>query len=82
LAQSLPFGLFVTGKGKRQRDMEKIWRDRLIAREVAKLKSDIGYDKAIDVVHEWLPTVGMHLSRDAVEKAYKAWGTKARQSVP
>ncbi len=82
LASSLPFGLAVKGKGRRLPDLERVGRDRCIARAVAReMALGSKYDAAISAVHEWLPSAGVHLSRESVEKAYKTWGSKNRQSV-
>lgn len=83
-----PLGLEVTGKGKKRADLANVTRDRRIAFEVAKqMEQGLRYDAALDAVSDWLADVGIGLSRDAVEKAYKAHrprhaGTNSRQSVP
>jgi hypothetical protein len=88
IAQLLPLGVSVTGKGKRTGDPANAVRDRLIAREVAKaMGSGLSREKAAGLVTDWLADVGIHMGSDNVEKAYKAHkptfsGTKSRQSVP
>lgn len=73
IAELFPLGLKVTRKGKRGRDLEIVERDKRAALEVAKeMARGSGYDRALDVVTSWLPKVGVHIERDAVEKAYKA----------
>ncbi|MBR1209467.1 hypothetical protein [Bradyrhizobium sp. JYMT SZCCT0180] len=73
IAEIFPLSIEVTGKGKRGRNLERIQRDRGIALAVAKeMAVGSSYDQALSAVTDWLPSTGVFLERDAVEKAYKA----------
>lgn len=73
IAEIFPLSIEVTGKGKRGRDPERVQRDHGIALAVAKeMAGGSSYDEALSTVTDWLPSVGVFVERDAVEKAYKA----------
>jgi hypothetical protein len=89
IAEIFPLGIQVTGRGRRAPDETNVVRDRRIALEVERAMSrGLSREKAISFVTDWLAEIGIHLSADAVEKAYKkhksriARGTNSRQSVP
>lgn len=71
IAEIFPLSIEVTGR--RVRDPERGQRGRGIALAVAKeMTRGSSYNEALDTVTDWLPSVGVFLGRDAVEKAYKA----------
>jgi len=70
--QLTKYGLGITGRKRGDRsNLEIDRRDFFIGREVAKrIASGEKYEAAIEAVHAWLPSVGLHVGRQTVRDAY------------
>lgn len=84
IAEIFPLGIKVTGKGKREADLENVTRDIGIALAVRRGMEDDGLSqrKAIERLTDDLASIGVHMGSDNIEKAYKAHKSKIRRSKP